>query len=539
MARAARWPHALWLAQQMQEDGISPNSITTTLLLVACRPHRWCSALLLLTSAMSLASWNVVLGLAPTPRLAFRWLSQMTESTVRPDPVSFGAVVASASAGSFWQEAIRAMDLGRSQGARPLPGARCAALSAFARCARWRTAREVLASTTSPGREELNAATSGAVELWADALAIFFSQRGRSVRPDSYGRNAASTACARAGHWRQAYALTFRVADLDAVGIGTIFNGLATAAAAALIPEAWAHAWSLLALMGSQGILLDTLALNAAVTLPRWQRAAVLVAAFPAHQLRPNSSTLATVLSSLADRALWEVALGLLAARSASETAPINAGIAACDRGGAWQKALGLLTKRGLRRDEVGFGAAQSAVGKSGDWAGALSLLSEGRLFSLRVTEVSLAAALASSQKVWKAAVSLQGWAVRRMLEVAELARLALLASTGAAGIWTRSLLLWPASLGDAKDTALRSTNAAVSSCAVASAWRWAVRLVSEVRKWELSQTAITQQAALAAFEASGQRRRAAALLEELNEAPAALRPSRKGLSEAGGFHRF
>eukprot|EP00439_Symbiodinium_sp_Y106_P069195 s4705_g11.t2 len=290
MARAARWPHALWLAQQMQEDGISPNSITTTLLLVACRPHRWCSALLLLTSAMSLASWNVALGLAPTPRLAFKWLSQMTESTVRPDPVSFGAVVASASAGSFWQEAISAMDLGRSQGERPLPGARCAALSAFARCARWRTAREVLASTTSPGREELNAATSGAVELWADALAIFFSQRGRSVRPDSYGRNAASTACARAGHWRQAYALTFRVADLDAVGIGTIFTGLATAATSALIPEAWAHAWSLLALMGSQGILLDTLALNAAVTLPRWQRAAVLVAAFPAHQLRPNSS---------------------------------------------------------------------------------------------------------------------------------------------------------------------------------------------------------------------------------------------------------
>ncbi|CAE7218626.1 Rpl30, partial [Symbiodinium sp. KB8] len=112
------------------------------------------------------------------------------------------------------------------------------------------------------------------------------------------------------------------------------------------------------------------------------------------------------------------------------------------------------------------------------------------------------------------------------------------LASTGAAGIWTRSLLLWPASLGDAKDTALRSTNAAVSCCAVASAWRWAVRLVSEVRKWELSQTAITQQAALAAFEASGQGCRAAAVLEELNEASAALRRAEhitKGLFEAGG----
>ena len=83
-------------------------------------------------------------------------------------------------AGSFWQEAVSAMDLGRSSlgerrraafepkkslcsrgfvkdllwlsfsllqswawtSARPLPGARCAALSAFARCARWRTARE-------------------------------------------------------------------------------------------------------------------------------------------------------------------------------------------------------------------------------------------------------------------------------------------------------------------------------------------------------------------------------------------------------------
>ncbi|CAE7211461.1 EMB2654 [Symbiodinium microadriaticum] len=365
MARAARWPHALWVAQQMQEDGISPNSITTTLLLVACRPQRWCSALLLLTSAMSLAAWNVVLGLAPTPRLAFKWLIRMTESTVRPDPVSFGAVVASASAGSFWQEAVSAMDLGRSSlGERPLPGARCAALSAFARCARWRTAREVLASTTSPGREELNAAT-GAVELWADALAILFSQRDCSVRPDSYGRNAASTASARAGHWRQAYALTFRVGDLDAVGIGTIFNGLAIAATAAPVPEAWARAWSLLALVGSQGILLDTLALNAGVALPRWRRAAVLLAAFPAYQLRPNSSTLATVLSSLADRALWEVALGLLAAPSASETAPINAGIAACDRGGAWQKALGLLTKRGLRRDEFGFGSPVTGLAPS------------------------------------------------------------------------------------------------------------------------------------------------------------------------------
>ncbi|CAE7564450.1 Rpl30, partial [Symbiodinium natans] len=517
-ARATKWQTAFWLAQQMQEDGILPNSITTTLLLVACRPRRWRSALVLLASAVSLAAWNVALGLAPTPRLAFKWLCDMTQSALRPDPVSFGAVTASASAlcgtasaTSFWHYALFTMDLGRScLGERPLPSARCAALTALARGAHWLAARQALASTVSPTVEELNAATS-AVERWADAVAIVFGQRGQSLRPDAIGRNAASTACARAARWQEVYALTFRLGKPDAIGIGASFSALAAGAA---VPQAWCWAWGLLAATQSQGVLLDTLALNAAAALPRWDRAAALLATFPARQLKPTSSTVATVLSSLGDRALWENALDLLAARGASDTTPANAGMAACDRGGAWQQALCLLAGRGLRRDEVGLGAAQSAVGKSGDWAGALSLLNEGRLSSLRVTDVSLAAALASSREVWKVAVSLQDWAAKQHLEVAELARLALLAATGAAGVWTRSLMLWPASLGSAGETTLRSTNAAVSSCVLSAAWPWAVRLVGEVSQLEMSQTAITQQAALAAFEASGQCRRAVAVLE-------------------------
>ncbi|CAE7612072.1 Rpl30, partial [Symbiodinium pilosum] len=222
--------------------------------------------------------------------------------------------------------------------------------------------------------------------------------------------------------------------------------------------------------------------------------------------------SLATVLSALTDRALWERALDFISIPF--ETSPVNAGISACDRGGVWQKALGLLRLRGLRCDEVGLGAAQSAVGKCGDWASAVALLCEGRLSALRVTEVSFAAALASGREVWKVAVSLQGWAAKQSLEVGALARLALLAATGAAGVWTHALALWPTSLGPAGDTALRSSNAAISACALSVAWRWAVRLLGEVGKSRLVQTAITQQGALTAFEASGQRQQALLVLE-------------------------
>ncbi|CAL1173935.1 unnamed protein product [Cladocopium goreaui] len=289
------------------------------------------------------------------------------------------------------------------------------------------------------------------------------------------------------GLWQQACQLVIR--EPDAIGswvvrLSACFTGLER--------KVWPLAWHLLDDAKPRGIRVDTICGNAALAaLPRWSAALVLLQQLQVWQLRPNSSTAATFLSQLGEQSLWEKAMSWLRDKN-GETA-VNAGMAACESGGAWQRAHLLLDWPGLKVDVVGLSSCQSSQGKSGNWPGALFLLRTGEVCALQPNAVGLAAALSSCQGQWQHCLALKRWA-RFGIEVGFLARLALLSATDCASRWTQALHLWPktAALAEAGDL-LNAANSAMTSCGQSAAWRWALKLLSEVKNCRLSVSSITR----------------------------------------------
>lgn len=151
-----RWRRALWLAQEMAEDGLSFTPVTFTLLLTACRPHRWILADLLLLQAGSKASpaaWNVALGISASPKHAIQRWQQMRGALLRPDDVSYGAMVSSCSTSFHWLEAFHILDLAVSNGCRLSQSGYCATLATCSRANRWAEALQTL--KTSQGLMQL------------------------------------------------------------------------------------------------------------------------------------------------------------------------------------------------------------------------------------------------------------------------------------------------------------------------------------------------------------------------------------------------
>ncbi|CAJ1401340.1 unnamed protein product [Effrenium voratum] len=394
-----------------------------------------------------------------------------------------------------------------AEGCRPGLSFRCALLAACARKSRWREALDRLGHLHEPLL--LNAAAAAAAgERWPLALAL------ADGGADPSGRNAAAAACARLGLWQQASWLVADGLVPDTIGYSACFSGLAQR-------EAWPEALHLSSLIFATGVRLDPICGNAFLASQAWQRAQASLRNLQAQRWQPNTSSASTILSCLSERSLWEMALVRL--RGEHGQSAVNAGIDACDKGGAWRRAR-MLLHSGLEVDVVGFSSCQSAQGSSGDWPGALYLLQQGATSALRGNAVGLGAALGACREQWRCALQLQRWA-RRRLEIGFVARLALLSALEWGGKWRRALgafgaLEVEAALGP---DAARAANCGVVACGRAAAWPWALRVLHEVEARRLPVTAITQQAALYGCEAALQPGPAVLMLQELNAMPNTL----------------
>ncbi|CAK8994367.1 Pentatricopeptide repeat-containing protein At2g31400 [Durusdinium trenchii] len=512
-----RWREALQMAIQMQQDGISFTSVTFTLLLTACRPHRWRRAALLLAAAggrASRATWNVALGLSASPDGALELLHQMRGALLRPDDVSYGAMVSSCSQSFHWMEAFQMLVMAQTNGCRLSESAFCAALACCSRSNRWVEALETLGKSTSEAG--LNAAASACGKRWEMALTLLPETRGRQRR---VGRNAVAAGCAQLNLWQEAFWLGMHNILPDAIGLSACFSGLER--------EVWPRSWNLLDDAWNKGIEVDTICGNAALSPQRtWPKAAQVLRQLQVQGLRPNSSTTATFLSQLGEHSLWEKAMSWL--RDKDGESAVNAGMAACDRGGAWQHAHLLLHWPGLKVDVVGWSSCQSAQGKSGNWPGALFLLAAGSGMMLSANAVGLAAALGSCQNQWRQTLTLKRWArwasaesAERGLEVGFLARLALLSAMESASRWARSLQLWPktAALAEeqvGEDDILGAANSLMTSCSRSACWKWALQLLSEVQSRRLPVSTIMRPL-VDACEAASQPMPAVVMAQELN----------------------
>eukprot|EP00913_Durusdinium_trenchii_P026003 g24397.t1 len=341
------------------------------------------------------------------------------------------------------------------------------------------------------------------------ALTLLPETRGRQRR---VGRNAVAAGCAQLNLWQEAFWLGMHNILPDAIGLSACFSGLER--------EVWPRSWNLLDDAWNKGIEVDTICGNAALSPQRtWPKAAQVLRQLQVQGLRPNSSTTATFLSQLGEHSLWdtlaiiEKAMSWL--RDKDGESAVNAGMAACDRGGAWQHAHLLLHWPGLKVDVVGWSSCQSAQGKlcktpavtNSMEFNPLFLLAAGSGMMLSANAVGLAAALGSCQNQWRQTLTLKRWArwasaesAERGLEVGFLARLALLSAMESASRWARSLQLWPktAALAEeqvGEDDILGAANSLMTSCSRSACWKWALQLLSEVQSRRLPVSTIMRTA--------------------------------------------
>ncbi|CAE8628847.1 unnamed protein product [Polarella glacialis] len=186
----------------------------------------------------------------------------------------------------------------------------------------------------------------------------------------------------------------------------------------------WELAVGLLGLLEGQGLRPDTNFCGASVAaceLGRaWRQALFFLRDLKLRRLRPGQQVLSSCASTCEKARMWELSLQLLL-EAEQQGAPaavredgdlvfsLNAGLAACQVGGRWERALllmkGLSGRLGLRVDGVSLGACTSACEKASHWPRALELLKQWPLRSLGLPDVvPCSAALASLQKqmIWQ-----------------------------------------------------------------------------------------------------------------------------------------
>ncbi|CAE8614196.1 unnamed protein product [Polarella glacialis] len=149
-----------------------------------------------------------------------------------------------------------------------------------------------------------------------------------------------------------------------------------------------------------------------------------MLSLMPEARVLPNEITYSAAVSACQKGGQWQLALGLLNSMPGMSLIPnevsYNSAISACGKGGQWQLALILLSQMPDRRlvpNEISYNAAISACEKVGQWQGALVLL--GRMPEARASpdEISFSASISAcaparqwrlALEVWRKMVGLQ-----------------------------------------------------------------------------------------------------------------------------------
>eukprot|EP00752_Nemacystus_decipiens_P013027 g11525.t1 len=318
--RAGKWREAVNLIEEMQTDaGITPNAITYNAAITACRKGKqWKKAVALLREmpergiAPNVASFSVAisaLGDAGRSKDAVALFREMGEVGVEPDVMCFTAVLSACAGGNkpASQRGSWAGGAGWSAASRGGGGAGATGVGATAR--------------GSPP--------------WEDALALLREMPAAGLEPNVVHFNAAISACAVVGRWREAVALLEEMEGLP-------------------------------------GVLPDVVTFSAAITACgnglKFERAVWLLRRMPEKGLRPNNFAYNAAISACAKCGRYESATALLSEMWEMKGAGVtpdafsySSAITACRNGNNIERASEL-KKEMSRRGIKGGGALMTSL---------------------------------------------------------------------------------------------------------------------------------------------------------------------------------
>lgn len=191
--------------------------------------------------------------------------------------------------------------------------------------------------------------------------------------------------------------------------------------------------------------------------------------------------------------------------------------ISACQHGGQWAAALGLLATMQqvmVEATAVTCNAAVSACQKAGRWELAVGLLMAMGARALEAGTVSYGASISACEKgrQWEMAIALvAGMEVRRVLKDAFTLN-AGISACEKCGQWSAALALFASMVGHRIAQETISYNAAISACARGGWWQKAFELFASMAEHQVPRSTITYSATICACGAGGQWQAALAL---------------------------
>ncbi|CAE8621624.1 unnamed protein product [Polarella glacialis] len=198
-----------------------------------------------------------------------------------------------------------------------------------------------------------------------------------------------------------------------------------------------------------------------------------------------------------------------------------SAAISACEKGGQWQLALGLLSSMLDMRvipNEISYNSAISACEKGGQWQQALDLLSSMPDMRVMPTEISCSAAISACEKgeQWQLALGLLSSMPDLRVIPNEISYNSAISACEKGGQWQVALGILSSMPAASVMPDKISYTAAISACEKGGQWQLALGLLSGMTGMRVIPNEISYSAAISACEKGGQWQRALGILSSM-----------------------
>ena len=320
-------------------------------------------------------TWKLnALGKASQWELAVHILTQLEPLQIRPNEITFGAVMGACSRAAQWQSCLQLMEDLIGKELRPNIIIHNTALAACEKGSQWTVALQLFSSLPRATADLVTynslITAMGRALRWSCALRLQQTLQEALLEPDRITFNAAMSACSRAGRWETALDLLADMLQTGPVPSLADFNVVISALGDA---GQWEHAQQLLSVAVTAALDADVVTYTSLISAlsigKRWESALSLLVATVEKSLQPQLRSYNVALSALRRAHAWHNCLRLAAGASAAGLHPDiitqNELLRASARAGQWQLVHSLLRGLGTlscRPSRITFNAAlQSA----------------------------------------------------------------------------------------------------------------------------------------------------------------------------------
>ncbi|CAJ1421226.1 unnamed protein product [Effrenium voratum] len=273
-------------------------------------------------------------------------------------------------------------------------------------------------------------------------------------------------------------------------------------------------------LSGVDGIQKDAIICGSALSVCEsyWQSASFLLALMRRNALRLDEFIGSGAINACQKGGQWQRSLGVLEefhVQRVGNVVMYNAAISACERGAHWQLALALLVQaemESIQLDTITYNACVSACEKASRWPQALALLRRAirrRLFDV-VTFSATVSACANGR--WQAALDLLQTCSEHNVQPDTIMHNAAISACERGGEWQLAMAVWQ----QMDEETIITFNALISACEKGAQWQMALSVLNHAKESRVRPDVTSFNASISACEKGTQWVPAIRLLVEM-----------------------